>query len=297
MDQIDSSYHPLNSRWVWTDSSSTPLFHSLSASLISTARENTPQRPASNLPSITNSVALRPSQNVTTSSAISSNLQRDTEIPSTRFNASLVAQPSRVSRPRPYQTDLQPLPSTLRPHCLARERLQKWSPLSGRSRHGDHAFIISDEDLERVLIVLNASWQQGTRETYGAGLLVFHVFCDQRNIPERQRCPASSILMLTFVSSCAGSYSGSALANYFYGIKAWHTLHGQTWSMDNDQMKAALDGAKALAPPSSRRPKRAPITVNFIIAARNHLDLNSPLDAAFYACLTTTYFGMARVGK
>jgi hypothetical protein len=32
--------------------------------------------------------------------------------------------------------------------------------------------------------------------------------------------------MLAFIAACAGAYSGAALANYFYAVQAWHTLHG-----------------------------------------------------------------------
>jgi len=31
-----------------------------------------------------------------------------------------------------------------------------------------------------------ASWAPGTRETYGAGLLAYHVFCDSQDILEAQ---------------------------------------------------------------------------------------------------------------
>ena len=103
--------------------------------------------------------------------------------------------------------------------------------------------------------------------------------------------------MLTLISSCAGSYSGKTLANYFYAVRAWHTLHGAPWLMKPAEMKAALDGASALAPPSSRRPKRAPITLVFISSLATKFDLSKPLDAAVFACLTTTFFSAARLGE
>jgi hypothetical protein len=126
---------------------------------------------------------------------------------------------------------------------------------------------------------------------------VFHVFCDLRGVPEKQRCPADPLLMLTFISSCAGSYSGKTLANYFYAIRAWHTLHGAPWLMKAAEMKAALDGAAILAPPSSKRPKRAPLTLATISALATKFDLTKPLDAAVFACLTTTFFSAARLGE
>ncbi|KIK31890.1 hypothetical protein CY34DRAFT_27992, partial [Suillus luteus UH-Slu-Lm8-n1] len=93
--------------------------------------------------------------------------------------------------PQPYKKGLVPATSQLRPHCLARERLKLWYPTKTRVATGpDGKFLaITEADLERVLTVMNLSWAVGTRECYGAGLLVFHVFCDERSVPEEQRCP------------------------------------------------------------------------------------------------------------
>ncbi|KAG1860251.1 hypothetical protein DFJ58DRAFT_657971 [Suillus subalutaceus] len=86
------------------------------------------------------------------------------------------------------------------------------------------------------------------RECYGAGLLVFHVFCDERAIPEDQHCPIDMHTLLNFVASCAGSYSGKMLVNYLYAIKVWHMLYGQPWIVQQDELKASLDGAIELMP-------------------------------------------------
>jgi hypothetical protein len=150
--------------------------------------------------------------------------------------------------PHKYHSSLTPAFSELRPHCPARDRLRLWKPTFIRSPDSPE-LDITDSDLDRLITVINTSWQPTTRETYGAGLLVFHVFCDLRSVPEAQRCPADPLLMLTFITSCAGSYSGKTLANYFYAIRAWHTLHGAPWRMNAAEMKGALDGAGILAPP------------------------------------------------
>ncbi|KAG1897041.1 uncharacterized protein F5891DRAFT_912018, partial [Suillus fuscotomentosus] len=64
------------------------------------------------------------------------------------------------------------------------------------------------------------------RECYGAGLLPFHIFCDERAIPEAQRCSvADTRTILTFITSCTSSYAGGTLANYVYTIWAWHTFY------------------------------------------------------------------------
>src|SRR4051812_41240846 len=128
-----------------------------------------------------------------------------------------------------------------------------------------------------MLAVMSFAWAPRTRETYSTGLLVFHVFCDSRDIPESQRCPVSTTLLLTFITTCAGAYSGSAVANYVFGIHAWHTLHGASWLISKIEVAAALEGASALAPASSKRPKRLPFTPDLLIQIRSTLDLTYPL--------------------
>lgn len=153
--------------------------------------------------------------------------------------------------------------------------------------------------MDRLLDFLTFTWAPATRETYGAGLLTFHVFCDQRSprVPEHLRGPASEELLLTFLSACAATYSGSALRNYFYGVRAWHVLHGMPWPLDDTRTSAALAAAARLAPPKSRREKRDPVTPAIIEKVRGQLDLALPLDAAVYACLTTTFWSVARLGE
>jgi hypothetical protein len=92
----------------------------------------------------------------------------------------------------------------------------------------------------------------------------------------------------------AGHYSGRTVSNYVHGVRAWHTLHGIAWTLGEDaEIDALLKAAISLTPASSKKPKREPYTIPLIIAIRQKLDLDSPLDAAVYACLTTIFFTCA----
>ncbi|KAH7919128.1 hypothetical protein BV22DRAFT_1134068 [Leucogyrophana mollusca] len=222
----------------------------------------------------------------------------------TRFDAPLQGQTnSSAPLPQRYRPDLAPRPSTLRPHCLARDRLRLWTPVNSSTRtttsptNTDGVFIATDTQLDRILEVIGSSWANSTKETYGAGLLVFHVYCDTHNIPEPQCCPISRTILITFLSSCAGAYSGSALTNFAAALRAWHLLHGQPWQVNADELKAILEGANRLAPQTSKRAKRAPFTPDAIILIRARLNLNEPLDAAVFTCLTTVFYGIARLGE
>jgi len=223
---------------------------------------------------------------------------------SNRLNAPLpINHKPPQSTPQSYRLDLTPRLSILRPHCLARDCLRLWVPAGGSTRQTvvladqTSSHEISDSQLERILDVIGSSWAQSTKETYGAGLLVFHVFCDTNNVTEDECCSVTRSLLLNFLCSCAGSYSGSSLANYTAGLGAWHLLHGRSWLIPPNKLKAVLDGAMASAPESSKQPKRQPFTLVYLTAIKEQLNLDSPLDAAVFACLTTTFYAVARLGE
>ncbi|KAJ6508142.1 hypothetical protein C8R45DRAFT_815665 [Mycena sanguinolenta] len=144
---------------------------------------------------------------------------------------------------------------------------------------------------------MSFAWAPGTREVYGSGLLIYHVFCDAKGIRESQRAPADSLLISSFVATLAGSYSGSTLSDYFYGVRAWHVLHSVPWSVEQVAVDALLKAATTLAPQSSKRKKRLPYTVEVLLIIRHHLDLTLPFDAAVWSCLTTIFYSVARVGE
>lgn len=199
-----------------------------------------------------------------------------------------------------YSPSLTPLPSSLRPQCPARDRLYLWSPTTPRSPKDaqGNRLPLSQAEVEKIRDVMVHAFADSTRETYGSGLLVFHVFCDSKSIPEDQRAPASRILISSFITEMAGHYSGKTVSNYVHGVRAWHILHGVPWSLGGDmEIDTLFKAAISLTPSSSKKPKRDPYTISLITAIRENLNLSSPLDAAVFACLTTTFFTCARVGE
>ena len=195
-----------------------------------------------------------------------------------------------------YWMNLVPLPSIFRPHCLAWDWLRLWHPSSPWS-NGISNVEISESDLKRILDVINISWAKGTKEVYGASLLIYHVFCDLCNISEEDRIPASPILIISFIASCAGLYSGTMLANYIFAVCAWHILHGLPWNMDDMQVKATLTGAAVLAPPSSKHPKRALVTVDLMERIFHRLDMVKPLDMAVVSCFSMVFYSVTHTGE
>jgi len=195
----------------------------------------------------------------------------------------------------PYPANLTPCPSEFRPHCSVKDRLAQWVPHPiTLQRLGT---LVAPNLQDRVKSVVLQGWSKQTRASYSAGLLVYHVFRDSRNIPKQERAPASTNLISMFISVLSGLYSGKMIHGYIYGVRAWHTVNGLPWALHEDQISTMLKGAARLAPPSTKQDRRQPVTTEIIAAIRGTLDPVKPFDAAFFACLTTIFYSAARVGE
>ena len=69
------------------------------------------------------------------------------------------------------------------------------------------------------------------------------------------------------------------------------------WRIEKLELDALLKAAEKLTPPSSKRKKWCPYTINFMLAIQEHLDLSTPLGASVFTCLTTCFFMTGRIGE
>ncbi len=153
----------------------------------------------------------------------------------------------------------------------------------------------SAEDLARVLDALALGYADSTLETYAAGLLLYHVWCDTRGVAEEDQTPITMTIIELFTAAMVGSYSETAVNNYVSGLHTWHVLHGLPWDIDRQRLKVMLRAADRVAPVT--RGKRPPLTVDILAALRPGLDLAIPLDAAVWAALLTVFWCTARRGE
>ncbi|KAF8834384.1 hypothetical protein BDN67DRAFT_985360 [Paxillus ammoniavirescens] len=82
--------------------------------------------------------------------------------------------------------------------------------------------------IQQIYDIISNAWADSTKEVYGSGLLIFHIFCDSKSIPEVQRAPANPTLISAFLSTLTGLYSGSTISNYLHGVRVWHIIHSQS---------------------------------------------------------------------
>ncbi|KAJ7710880.1 hypothetical protein B0H17DRAFT_914695 [Mycena rosella] len=64
-----------------------------------------------------------------------------------------------------------------------------------------------------------------TRESYGAGLLRFHQFCDREAVDELARMPADRFLLAAFVADAIGTCSGKCVRNWLNGLRNTTPTH------------------------------------------------------------------------
>ena len=159
-----------------------------------------------------------------------------------------------------------------------------------------HANLL-EEDINCIFNVMANAWSQLTHEAYSSGLLVWHIYCDKRSVPESLQVPAHDSHIASFIASLVGTYSGSAISNYLYGLRAWHLLHCVDWKLNILEMGALLKGVAKLALDSSKHKPRQPYTLDFITKVSEKLDLCLLFDTAVYACLSISFYSVAWVGK
>jgi hypothetical protein len=160
----------------------------------------------------------------------------------------------------------------------------------------DHGIPInlSKSDLQCILEITSRAYAESTASTYGTSLLIFHVFCNKKDILEAQRAPASLLLLSSFIATQADAYSGKMITNYLYSIHAWHTIHGVPWTIQRTELDTLLWAADTLTPALSLKPNRIPYTIEHLQRLHEHLDLsNSGFNITVFACLTTTFWGTA----
>ncbi|KAK6969534.1 DNA breaking-rejoining enzyme [Favolaschia claudopus] len=188
-------------------------------------------------------------------------------------------------------------PSPLRPPVLAKDRILSWrTPYTFQSLRSLSASFPSDL-IARWQQVLASSVEPATHGSYAAGLLRFNHFCDLHSIPEEHRMPASEALLSIFISSYgAGHVASGTVSTWLSGLQLWHAVNFAPWH-GAALLSRTRKGVSKLAPPSSRRPPRDPVSFNHMTALRRGLDLSNTRDSAIWAAACTAWRDCARLGE
>ncbi|KAG1729858.1 uncharacterized protein EDB91DRAFT_1252900 [Suillus paluster] len=81
-------------------------------------------------------------------------------------------------------------------------------------------------DAQCIQDIMIHAWASSTREAFGSGILVFHVYYDSKAIEDTLRAPASTKLISAFISDLAVIVSSVATGGITYAIRqGFNALH------------------------------------------------------------------------
>ena len=158
------------------------------------------------------------------------------------------------------------------------------------------AFPLSSSSAAKVELALSHAWAGSTVSRYQASLEAFLRFCDSEQVPASLRLPASDDLLCAFAASKIGSVGAGTVQGYLAAIKAWHTLNNKPW-LGGSCLRYILNGVASLAPASSSRPPRPPISRATLILLARGLDLSSNFDACCFAAACTALWAQLCLGE
>ncbi|QRV98326.1 hypothetical protein RhiJN_26345 [Ceratobasidium sp. AG-Ba] len=168
--------------------------------------------------------------------------------------------------------------------------------VSAPAAHGDITAQLPTA-LEAVISrVAQHSLAAGTLANYSSAVKGYIDFCHTYGIPADQLFPAREPVICAFAASHAGAFTGSTAANHIAALKTTHALNNWPWE-GGARLKHILRGVTNLAPRSSTKDPRPPVTIHMLRQLRSHLDLELPKDAAVFAMALVLFWGQSRLGE
>ncbi|KAK7063620.1 putative reverse transcriptase domain protein [Favolaschia claudopus] len=155
---------------------------------------------------------------------------------------------------------------------------------------------VSARAKERIDFAIQHAWADSTLEKYAGSLNAFHAYCDSERVGQEQRLPASEFLLCSFSASRVGEIAGGTARAAVAAVKAWHIIEGAEW-LGGIRLRYVLRGVENLAPVSSKRDIRPPVTASMVDLLAENLDTNNPLDAVVLAAATSALWGQIRLGE
>ncbi|KIJ28511.1 hypothetical protein M422DRAFT_189647 [Sphaerobolus stellatus SS14] len=155
---------------------------------------------------------------------------------------------------------------------------------------------LSPETKLKLQDALDNSLAPSTTCSYRHAVRRFIAFCDKEKIPSHLRWPADEFVLCAFAASHTGRLTGGTVKGYLAGIRAWHIAHNAPYQ-GSIRLAYIVNGVSNLAPSSSKRSPRPPITRRMLRLLFDHLDLSSPFDVAVFATAITAFWGQCRLGE
>jgi hypothetical protein len=155
--------------------------------------------------------------------------------------------------------------SSLHPNVRAKDRIHAWNTPYSITKRQETLNTYPANIIELAEKAMQGGLADSTKSSYAAGLLRFNQFCNEFNIPEILRMPASEDLITGFIGFHMGKVSGASIKGWLSGLRAWHDLHGAPWPSESRRIRFAQTGSH-IAGAHRKRPIRNPITLAHMLA-------------------------------
>jgi len=122
------------------------------------------------------------------------------------------------------------IPNSLCPSVLAVDCFTHWLTPYGIAKLDEATRLFPIHCMIRRRLLISKCVLPSTLSSYAAGLIRFTKFCDDYNVPEADRMPASEFILSMFITvRGAGSVGNSAMKTWLEGICLWHTINDAPW--------------------------------------------------------------------
>ena len=199
-------------------------------------------------------------------------------------------------RPRKPRPDRVLVPNSFRPRVMAVDRLFSWHTPYGLSHDASLLTELPPVLVESAKMSITGAFATSSKSTYAAGLLRFNQFCDKWQISEHARMPASYTLLCAFIGNHKGTVSGRTIKSWLSGLRAWHLTNHAPWYGDDKWVQMARISANKEGS-RHKRPLRAPVSIEHLLALRRAITLSNHFHAAIWAVALVTFFGCRRLGE
>ena len=211
-------------------------------------------------------------------------------------SSTAVDTPLATRKPRKVPADRTITNSPYRPRVSAADRIFSWRTPYGISHDLSLLAELPPALAESAKMSITGALAASTRSTYASGILRFNQFCDKWNIAEGSRMPASYGLLCAFIGEHKGTISGRTIRSWLSGIRAWHLANHAQWHGDDKWVQMARTSANKEGA-HHRRPLRAPVSIEHLLALRRVLSLSDSFHASVWAAALITFFGCRRLGE
>lgn len=155
---------------------------------------------------------------------------------------------------------------------------------------------IRDELWRRALELHDDALADGTRSNYESALNLFRAWVRAERIAYGFDVAVPEQILCAYAASLAGNLAGGSARTRLGALRFWHDHNNWTW-LGSERLRRILKRVEQVAPPTSVREMRPPVTEAMLDEALTRLSPSRPFDVCVAAALLVIFWGQLRLGE